>query len=69
MHIPLSLPMRQVFTLAIVAVLLSVGCKKDRDGDDPQPTGNCGGNGEVCDNSYLPILMLHGTLASGDTYA
>lgn len=54
--------------VAIAAMLLTSACKKDKDEPKPDPNGN-GGGGVACNSSYLPIVMCHGLLASGDTYA
>jgi len=54
--------------VAIAAMLLTSACKKDKDEPKPDPNGN-GGGGVACNSSYLPIVMCHGMLASGDTYA
>jgi len=60
--------MRQLSFLAMVALLAFTACKKDK--EDPIPPGNGGnGGGSACNDSYNPIVMCHGFLASGDTYA
>jgi len=42
----------------IIPLLLIAGCKKDDDGGAP-----------TCDDGFLPVIMMHGFLGSGDTYA
>lgn len=61
--------MRNLSFLAIVALLALSACKKDKDEPLPPDTGGPGGGGAACDDTYLPIVMCHGFLASGDTYA
>jgi len=44
----------------LIPLLLIAACKKDDDATDNTPT---------CDDSLLPVIMMHGFLGSGDTYA
>lgn len=59
--------MKYLSLLAMAAILFATACKKDKEGPMTPIGGGTGGT--PCNNSYLPILMLHGLLASGDTYA
>lgn len=60
--------MRYLSLLALAALLVFTGCRKEK--EDPVPPGGGGGGGGVsCNSNFLPIVMCHGTLASGDTYA
>jgi pimeloyl-ACP methyl ester carboxylesterase len=53
------------FVFILVISVITVSCGKDHDSDpvpvDPAPAG--------CDTSTVPVIMVHGMLASGDTYA
>ena len=60
--------MKHLAFLGLAALLFTTACKKDKDQDDPIPPGG-GSGGVACNSSYLPIVMCHGLLASGDTYA
>ena len=61
--------MRHIPLLALSAILLISGCKKDKEEHMPDPDGGGNGGEVACNSSYLPIVMCHGLLASGDTYA
>ena len=62
--------MRISTLLFTVPLLLLTACKKEKDTDPPPPPGGGGGGGgSACNTSYLPVVMCHGLLASGDTYA
>ncbi|MCW5898336.1 MAG: hypothetical protein KIT10_03615 [Flavobacteriales bacterium] len=51
-------------------LLLALGCKKKDDATPPAPpTGGGGGGGSSCEAQWLPVVMCHGALASGDTWA
>lgn len=53
--------MKKAFYLKILVfslITISISCKKDKDDDTPS-----------CVQEQLPIVMVHGFLASGDTYA
>ncbi|MCB0755044.1 MAG: hypothetical protein H6602_00520 [Flavobacteriales bacterium] len=52
---------RGAFLLMAIAIAVS-SCKKEECPDDII-------TGSVCDTTYYPIVMCHGFLASGDTYA
>jgi dienelactone hydrolase len=63
--------MKKYVLLLISATFVLTSCKKNKDEIEeiPLENGN-GGNGTAqCDESALPIVMVHGFLASGDTYA
>jgi pimeloyl-ACP methyl ester carboxylesterase len=60
--------MKNISLLVIAAMLFNTSCKKDKDEHVPPDNGGNGG-GATCNTSYLPIVMCHGLLASGDTYA
>ncbi|MCS6820106.1 MAG: hypothetical protein NZ522_09170, partial [Chitinophagales bacterium] len=49
-----------VFVLSIAAATYLSSCKKEKENNVDSPT---------CDNSQPPLVMVHGALASGDTYA
>lgn len=57
-------------TLLLVLALALLGCRKPKDETTPPTdTGGGGGGGVQCQASYLPVVMCHGMLASGDTWA
>lgn len=60
--------MKHLSFLAIAALFLVTACKKEKDEHVVPPTGG-GPGGVTCNSDYLPIVMCHGLLASGDTYA
>lgn len=49
-----------LIAISVASILLILACGKD---DDE------GGTAEICDESFTPVVMVHGFLASGDTYA
>jgi hypothetical protein len=56
--------MKNFFLLLLLATTFFSSCKKDEDDD------NHNHNTFTCnDSTVTPVVMLHGTLASGDTYA
>jgi pimeloyl-ACP methyl ester carboxylesterase len=59
--------MKRILLLAIVPLFIAASCRKPK--DDPAPGVPGTGGGQPCNTSYLPIVMCHGMLASGDTYA
>lgn len=48
------------FAISYMSLLLVFSCGKDDDS---------GNTSENCDKSFTPVVMMHGFLASGDTYA
>ncbi len=63
--------MKKILFLVAAVCLSFVSCKKDNEEDDNNNGNVSGGGGGVtqCDNTLLPVVMVHGFLASGDTYA
>ncbi len=53
------------FILLLALALLSLNCKDDKDGGTD---GGMTGNEMTCDSTLRPIILVHGFLASGDTY-
>lgn len=53
-------------TAILIAILVLFGCRK---GDGPAPGPNGGAGQSDCDGARLPVVMCHGMLASGDTWA
>lgn len=48
--------------LLVMAIWHINACKKDDDKNNPKPQP------QACENTQLPLVMVHGSLASGDTY-
>ncbi len=60
--------MRKLSLLLLIPLLGIAACKKEKETHIPDPPP--GGGGPVaCNATYLPVVMCHGMLASGDTYA
>lgn len=54
---------RLLVSLLLVSFLINSGCKETEVPPPPPPPV------ELCDDSKLPVIMAHGFLGSGDTYA
>jgi hypothetical protein len=62
---PTFITMKNFFLMLLLATTFFTSCKKDEDDDN-----NHNHNTATCnDSTVIPLVMLHGTLASGDTYA
>lgn len=58
--------MKKLLLPLFIVSLLVTACKKD---ECPEDMIDNDGTEAVCDTAYNPVVMCHGLLASGDTYA
>lgn len=62
--------MKNVFLIFLAAACLIISCKKeDNLPENENPDQNENETAKACNDTLLPLVLIHGFLASGDTYA
>ncbi|GIV34903.1 MAG: hypothetical protein KatS3mg031_2438 [Chitinophagales bacterium] len=57
------------YLLGLIALIMLFACKKQPLSDDIYPIPENNPVADTCHRSWLPVVMIHGFLGSGDTYA